>query len=76
MGTGIYAQPKANALHPHPWSSWLGQARKLIETPFSSLIRTRNIALGQLNSSWSVRAKVCRKIAAHNLAILFAAIYP
>jgi hypothetical protein len=74
VGTGIYAQLRDNAKNPYPWSAALGKARKLIESTFSSLIRGKNIALGQLNSFWSIRAKVCRKIAAHNLAILFLAI--
>jgi IS5 family transposase len=76
VGTGIYAQLRDNAKNPYPWSAWLGRARKLIETTFSSLIRGKNMALGQLNSFWSIRAKVCRKIAAHNLAIVFLAMYP
>lgn len=73
IGTMIYTSPKANSLHPWPWPwpwpSLFGRARKLIETAYSSLSRTKNIALGQLNSFWSIRAKVCRKIAAHNLAL-------
>jgi hypothetical protein len=67
-GCGVYAQPKENFKHPKPWSSAFAWVRKTIETVFSSLVRSRNLALVQLNSFRSVRATVCRKIAAHNLA--------
>jgi hypothetical protein len=67
-GCGVYAQPKANFKHPKPWSSAFSWVRKTIETVFSSLVRSRNLALVQLNSFRSVRAAVCRKIAAHHLA--------
>ena len=53
---------------PGPWTLWMDNARKLIETVFSSLTRKGHLVLGQLNSFRSVRAKVCRKIAAHNFA--------
>lgn len=66
-GLGIYTPPKANAKAPEFWSSFFARARKSIEAVFSSLQRSRNLALQQLNSFWSVRASVCRKIAAHNL---------
>jgi hypothetical protein len=69
IGMGIYTPPKANARHPAPWTRLMNSARKLIETVFSSLTRSKHLALGQLNSFWSVRACVCRKIAAHNLGI-------
>jgi hypothetical protein len=42
--------------------------RKTIERVFSLLVRSRNLALVQLNSFRSVCVAVCRKIAAHNLA--------
>ena len=70
LGLGIYTPPKQNAKNPGFWSSFFARARKSIETVFSSLQRCRNLALQQLNSFWSIRASVCRKIAAHNL-ILF-----
>lgn len=65
---GVYAQPRKNFKHPKPWSNAFSWVRKTIETVFSSLVRCRNLALVQLNSARSVRAAVCRKIAAHNLA--------
>jgi hypothetical protein len=67
-GCGVYAQPKENFKHPKPWSNAFSWVRKTIETVFSSLVRCRNLALVQLNSARSVRAAVCRKIAAHHLA--------
>jgi hypothetical protein len=70
LGLGIYTPPKANAKEPGFWCDFFAKARKSIEAIFSSLARCRNLALQQLNSFWSVRASVCRKIAAHNL-ILF-----
>jgi hypothetical protein len=77
VGSVVYTPPKENTLNPWPWPNLLGRARKLIETVYCSLNRTKNITLGQLNSFWSIRAKVCRKIAAHNLAIfLFGAMNP
>lgn len=77
IGTGIYTPPKENTLTPWAWPDLLGRARKLIESTFSSLSRFANITLGQLNSFWSIRAKVCRKIAAHNLALfVFGAMTP
>jgi|FLYL01.1.fsa_nt_gi transposase len=66
-GCGVYAQPKANFTHPKPWSSACDWLRKTIEHVFSSLVRSRNLTLGQLNSFRAIRATVCRKIAAHNL---------
>ncbi len=70
VGLGIYTPPKQNAKEPGFWSDFFAKARKSIEAVFSSLTRCRNLALQQLNSFWSVRASVCRKVAAHNL-ILF-----
>lgn len=70
LGLGIYTPPKSNAVEPAFWCDFFARARKSIESIFSSLQRCRNLALQQLNSFWSVRASVCRKIAAHNL-ILF-----
>lgn len=67
-GSNVYAQPKDNARHPNVWTSMLAWLRKSIESVFSSLLRSRHLLAGQLNSFSSVRASVCRKIAAHNLA--------
>ena len=69
LGLGIYTPPKQNAKEPGFWCDFFAKARKSIEAVFSSLQRCRNLAL-QLNSFWSSRASVCRKVAAHNL-ILF-----
>lgn len=69
-GLGISTPPKANAQAPGFWGDFFATARKSIEAIVSSLQRCRNLALQQLNSFWSLRASVCRKIAAHNL-ILF-----
>lgn len=69
VGLGIYTPPKANAKQPKFWSKFFNKARKSIEATFSSLVRSRNLASQQLNSFWSVRASVCRKIAAHNLSL-------
>lgn len=70
QGLGIYTPPKANVEEVGFWCDFFARARKSIEAVFSSLTRCRNLALQQLNSFWSVRASVCRKVAAHNL-ILF-----
>ena len=70
LGLGIYTPPKQNAKEPGFWCGFFARARKSIEAVFSSLQRCRNLALQQLNSFWSIRASVCRKVAAHNL-ILF-----
>ena len=67
-GSQVYAQPKDNELHPKVWTPALGWFRKSIESVFSSLLRSRHLLTGQLNSFWSIRASVCRKVAAHNLA--------
>ncbi len=67
-GSKVYAQPKDNELHPRVWTPALGWLRKSIESVFSSLLRSRHLLTGQLNSFWSIRASVCRKVAAHNLA--------
>lgn len=69
QGCGIYTPPKANAKQTQFWSSFFAKARKSVEAVFSSLLRCRNLTLQQLNSFWSVRASVCRKIAAHNLLL-------
>jgi len=68
LGSSVYAQPKDNARHPKVWTSALAWLPKSIESVFSSLLRSRHILAGQLNSFSSIRASVCRKIAAHNLA--------
>ena len=70
LGLGIYTPPKQNAKEPGFWCDFFAKARKSIEAVFSSLQRCRNLAIQQLNSFWSIRASVCRKVAAHNL-ILF-----
>lgn len=73
QGTGIYTPPKQNAKQKQFWSTLFARARKSIESVFSSLTRCRNLMLQQLNSFRSVRASVCRKVAAHNLILyLFA----
>ena len=73
LGLDIYTPPKQNAKNPGFWCDFFAQARKSIEAVSSSLSRCRNLALQQLNSFWSIRASVCRKLAAHNLIIfLFA----
>lgn len=69
QGCGIYTPPKANAKQVRFWSDFFAKARKSVEAVFSSLLRCRNLTLQQLNSFWSVRASVCRKIAAHNLLL-------
>jgi hypothetical protein len=69
VGLGVSTPPKANAKYPVPWTKLMDSARKVIETVFSSLTRSKHLVLGQLNSFWSVRASVCRKIAAHDLGI-------
>lgn len=67
-GCTVYAQPKANVRLPRVWTPALAWFRKSIESVFSSLLRSRHLLTAQLNSFWSVRASVCRKVAAHNLA--------
>ncbi len=67
-GCQVYAKPKDNEFHPRVWTSALGWLRTSIESVFSSLLRSRHLLTGQLNSFWSIRASVCRKVAAHNLA--------
>jgi hypothetical protein len=74
VGGGIYTPPKDDSLNPGFWSPWLDTARKTIESVFSTLVRTKHLVLGQHNSFWSIRAHVCRKIAAHNFACLFTAL--
>jgi Transposase DDE domain len=69
VGCRIFTPPKKNAKLPVPWLKLMDSARKLIETVFSSLTRGHFLVLNQLNSFWSVRASVCRKIAAHNLGL-------
>ncbi len=71
LGCDIYTPPKTNALSPGIWTSLMNTARKMIESVFSSLTRTKHLVLGQRNSFRSVRAYTCRKIAAHNFACLF-----
>ena len=66
-GLGIFTPPKANAKQKTFWSGFFAKARKIIESVFSSLTRSFNLVSQQLNSFWSIRASVCRKIAAHNL---------
>ncbi|HHO55536.1 MAG TPA: IS982 family transposase [Trueperaceae bacterium] len=70
QGLGIHTPNKAKSLEPRNWSSLFSRARKSIETTFSILVRSKSLNLKQYNSFWSIRAAVCRKIAAHNL-ILF-----
>ena len=73
LGCGIYTPPKTNTKAASFWSQSFAKTRKCIETVFSSLVRCRNLMLQQLNSFRSIRASVCRKIAAHNLLLfLFA----
>lgn len=67
-GCGVHAHPKANERQPRLWGHAFAWVRKTVETVFSSLVRCRHLALGQHNSFRSVRASVCRKVAAHNLA--------
>jgi hypothetical protein len=69
LGCGVWTPSKRNALRPKSWTAWMDAARKIVETAFSSLTRCQHLVLGQLNSFWSVRASVCRKVAAHNLKI-------
>lgn len=71
LGCGIYTLPKANARNPSCWTKLMDSARKIIEAVSSTLTRTKHHVLGQRNSFHSLRAHVCRKIAAHNLACIF-----
>ena len=66
-GLGIFTPPKDNAKQASFWSDFFAKARKTIESVFSSLTRSFNLVSQQLNSFWSIRACVCRKIAAYNL---------
>jgi transposase len=68
QGCGVYAKPRANLKKLPIWTGLMDATRKRVETVFSSLARSQHLGLGQLNSYWAVRAAVCRKIAAHNLA--------
>lgn len=72
VGCGIYTPAKANARNPGSWTKLMDTARKTVEAVFSTLTRTKHLVLGQRNSFHSLRAHVCRKIAAHNFACLFA----
>lgn len=49
-GLGIYTPPKTNAKQQTFWCGFFAKARKSIEAAFSSLARSRNLALQQLNS--------------------------
>lgn len=69
LGCGVWAPSRSNARMPNPWTPWMNAVRKMVETTFSSLVRSKNLVLRQLNSFWSVRASVCRKVAAHNLML-------
>ena len=71
QGCGVYAQPKAKMKAPRPWWGAMRWVRKTIETIFSRLDRSFHLMLPQLNSARSIRAHVCRKIAAHNLGLFF-----
>jgi len=71
QGCGVYAQPRSNMKQPRPWWGAMKWVRKTIETVFSRLDRSFYLMLPQLNSFRSIRAHVCRKIAAHNLALFF-----
>lgn len=66
-GLGLFTPPKANAKQATFWSGFFNRARKSIESVFSSLTRSFNLISQQLNSFWSIRASICRKIAAYNL---------
>ena len=72
LGCGIVTDSRRNAKKPLPWTKLMDSARKLIEVAFSSLARGQFLALSQLNSFWSVRASVCRKVAGHNLRLWLA----
>ncbi len=72
LGSRVYTPPKANALTPGVWTRLMDAARKTIESVFSSLTRTKYLVFGQRNSCHSLRANVCRKIATHNFALVFA----
>jgi len=71
QGCGVYAQPRGNMKDPRPWWGAARWVRKTIETVFSRLDRSFHLMLPQLNSFRSIRAHVCRKIAAHNLTLFF-----
>ncbi len=66
---GVWAPSRSNAQRPNSWTASMDAVRKLVETAFSSLVRSKSLVLKQLNSFWSVRASVCRKVAAHNLGL-------
>ncbi len=70
QGAGVDVPPKKNLKKQWPWTELMKAARQLIEGVFSSLVRTKHLDLPQLNSFWSIRAYVCRNIAAHNLALV------
>ena len=61
VGSGIYTPPKTNALNPGIWTSLMNTTRKMIESVFSSLTRTKYLVFGQRNSFRSIRAHTCRK---------------
>jgi len=71
QGCGVYASPRVNMHHPRPWWGAMRWVRNTVETVFSRLDRSFHLMLPQLNSFRSIRAHVCRKIAAHNLALFF-----
>ena len=71
LGCGIYTPPKTNAVSPGIWTSLMNTTRKMIESVFSPLTRTKHLVLGQHNSFRSIRDHTCRKIAAHDFACFF-----
>jgi len=73
QGLGIFTPPKRNAKQAQAWCSFFAKLRKRVESVFSSLKRCHHLALQQLNSFWSIRASVCRKIVAHNVLIFLSA---
>ncbi|MHA0036087.1 transposase (plasmid) [Deinococcus sp. PESE-38] len=69
LGCGVTAPSRSNAKKPTIWTTAMRKTRKMIETVFSRMVRCGLLVFGQLNSFRSVRTKVCRKVAMHNLLL-------
>ena len=69
LGCGVTSPSRSNAKKPTIWTTAMRKTRKMIETVFSRMVRCGLLVFGQLNSFRSVRTKVCRKVAMHNLLL-------
>lgn len=71
----VFSVPPDNSCEDRPWSRlekrWLASRRQIVETVFSTLVRTFDIKHINAHSRWGQYTRIMSKVVGYNLGLLF-----